>query len=243
MFEEYRNCFQKIKNDPLVKCVIVCGSGPIFSAGIDFKEIFEPAATDEISSNDPARNALKKKDMLLSFQDSLSQAESCDKPVIMAVHGNCIGLGIDIITAGDIRLCTKDTKFSVKEVDLALAADIGTLQRLPKVVSNHSWAREVCYTARVFDGKEALQFGLVSQIFDTQDGLMEAASKLAIEIAKKSPIAVLGTKHLLNYSRDHTVSEGLTYTATWNSVMLQTEDIPTAIEAMMSKSIPKFSKL
>lgn len=163
--------------------------------------------------------------------------------MIMAIHGHCIGLGIDIIVAGDIRLCTRDTQFSVKEVDLALAADIGTLQRLPKIVNNSSWAREVCLTARVFDGKEAFHFGLVSQTFDTRESLMKAAVELASSISKKSPIAVLGTKHLLNYSRDHSVAEGLAYTAVWNSVMLQTKDRSAAMGALVSKSTPKFSKL
>ncbi|KAJ3213260.1 putative enoyl CoA hydratase [Dinochytrium kinnereticum] len=192
---------------------------------------------------DVARTALRILPEIELMQESFTAIERCDRPVIAAVHGFCIGGGIDLITACDIRLCSSDANFSVKEVDIGLAADIGTLQRLPRVVGNQSWVREVCLTARNFDAKEALQVGLVSKVLPTKVELVDEALKLAAVIASKSPVATVGTKHILNYSRDHTVAEGLHYVALWNSVMLNTEDVPAAITANLSKQKPKFSKL
>ena len=123
------------------------------------------------------------------------------------MHGIAIGLAIDLSCATDIRICSKDTRFSVKEVDIGMAADIGTLARLPKAVSSTSWVKEVCLSARFFDANEALSVGFVSQVHESKTAALDAASKLAALIASKSPIAVQGTKELLNHARDHTVAE------------------------------------
>lgn len=124
------------------------------------------------------------------------------------MHGISIGLAIDIACCADIRFCSKDVKFSVKEVDIGLAADIGTLSRLPKIVGNHSWVKEVCLSARFFGAEEALAVGFVSQVLDDKAKAIEAATKLATLIASKSPVAVQGTKEILNYSRDSSVADG-----------------------------------
>jgi Delta3,5-Delta2,4-dienoyl-CoA isomerase len=129
--------------------------------------------------------------------------------VICVAHGFCYGLGIDIACATDIRICAQNTRFAVKEVDIGLAADIGTLSRLPKIVGNASWVKEVCLTARDFSVAEALEQGFVSRVFESKADASEAALKLASSIASKSPVAVQGTKELLGYSRDHSVEEGL----------------------------------
>ncbi len=124
------------------------------------------------------------------------------------MHGISIGLAIDLSCCADIRICSKDTKFSVKEVDIGLAADIGTLSRLPKIVGNHSWVKDVCLSARFFDADEAFAVGFVSQVLDNKAQAIETATKMATLIASKSPVAVQGTKDILNYSRDKSVSEG-----------------------------------
>lgn len=141
-------------------------------------------------------------------------------PVIVAVHGFCIGAGVDLITACDIRICAKDTKFSIKEVDVGLAADIGTLQRFQKVVSNDSWFRELAYTARFFGADEAQKHGLVSQVASDGNQAFEEALKLAKFIASKSPVAVSATKRSIVYSRDNSVQDGLDHVATLNASML-----------------------
>ncbi|KAG0219480.1 putative enoyl CoA hydratase [Mortierella sp. NVP41] len=177
------------------------------------------------------------------LQDSLTAIEICDKAVVAAIHGPCIGGGIDITTACDIRYASKDAYFSVKEVDIGLAADVGSLQRLPKVVGNISWVRELCLTGRNFDSKEALEQGFISKVLPDYAAVVAEAIATAKVIAEKSPVAAIGTKHILNYSRDHTVQEGLDYVATWNQVMLTTPDLPTAAAAAFQKKTAVFAKL
>ncbi|CAJ0607571.1 unnamed protein product [Cylicocyclus nassatus] len=168
----------------------------------------------------------------------------CCKPVIAAVHGVCFGGGIDIISACDIRHCTQDALFSVKEVDVGLAADVGSLNRLPKICGNESWLKEVALTARNFGADEALKFDLVSHVYATQEEMVKGVLDTAKKIAEKSPVAVQGTKIVLNYSRDHTVEEGLQFVATWNQSQLMTEDIPKSGLAVMTKSpMPPFAKI
>ncbi|ORX89924.1 ClpP/crotonase [Basidiobolus meristosporus CBS 931.73] len=241
MWREFQECFKQIKFDPNVRVVILSGSGRLFCAGLDLKE----AATGLTNSDesDVGRRAYRLRKKIMDFQASFSAIQDCDKPVIAAVHGGCIGGGIDMITSCDIRYCSEDAFFSVKEVDIGMAADVGTLQRLQKVVSNDSWTREICFTARIFDSKEALRHGLVSDVFPKLEDVLAKAKEIGKVIASKSPVAVSGTKHLLNYSRDHTVEEGLTYSALWNASMLQSEDLEKAIVASISKQNASFSKL
>lgn len=129
--------------------------------------------------------------------------------VITVLHGISLGLAIDLSCAADIRICAKDTRFAVKEVDIGMAADIGTLARLPKAVGNASWVKEVCMSARDFGGAEALAVGFVSQVHESKTAALDAALKLAKTIATKSPVAVQGTKHLLNHARDHSVQDSM----------------------------------
>jgi len=180
---------------------------------------------------------------ILEFQDCITKIEQCEKPVIILLHGISYGLSIDISTACDIRLCTRDVRFAVKEVDIGLAADIGTLTRLPKVVGNHSWVKEVCYTARDFGADEAMQVGFVSRVAESKEEGRKMALEMCRKIAEKSPVAVMGTKEVLNYSRDHSTEDGLRYTAIWNAGMLQTADVKSAMLSGLQKGKPKFAKL
>lgn len=145
--------------------------------------------------------------------------------------------------ACDIRHCTSTTKFSVKEVDIGIAADIGTLSRLPHSVGNHSFVKEIALSARVFGADEALQHGLVSSVSGSKQEAVEKGLELAKSIASKSPVAVVGTKEIINYSRDRTVEEGLRYTAVWNAGMLQSGDVKEAMMSGLEKRAVKFSKL
>ena len=145
--------------------------------------------------------------------------------------------------ACDIRLSTANTQLSVKEVDIGIAADIGTLSRLPKAVGNFSWVKDVTLSARIFGSEEALRVGLVSGVYKDKTEAVAEALKLASLIASKSPVATLGTKELLNYSRDHSVADGLGYTAVWNAAMLQTSDTKDAMLSGLQKRKPTFPKL
>ncbi|KIM51128.1 hypothetical protein SCLCIDRAFT_1224822 [Scleroderma citrinum Foug A] len=217
-----------------VRAVVLSSALPkIFSAGIDFEDLLNH--TDS-SSNDPARTALTLREHILTFQAAISAPERCPAPVIAAIHGIAYGLAVDIITACDIRYAASDTRFSIKEVDVGLAPDIGTLARLPHAASNASLAAELTYTARPFSAEEALKLGLVSRVVEGgRDKVVKEALELAEEVARKSPVAVMSAKRLLIHARDHSVAENLDYTATWNAAMLQTADIPESVRVTKAK--------
>jgi delta(3,5)-delta(2,4)-dienoyl-CoA isomerase len=163
--------------------------------------------------------------------------------VIALCHGISFGAAVDIAVASDIRYCVADTRFSIKEVDIGLAADLGTLTRLPKIGVSYSWAKEAAYSARIFSGEEAGRVGFASRVFKSKGEMVEAALETAKVIAAKSPVAVQGTKALLDFSRDRSVEDGLRYTAVWNAAMLQTEDVGKAMMSGLRKTKPTFEKL
>ncbi|KAK7734610.1 hypothetical protein SLS57_000307 [Botryosphaeria dothidea] len=237
--------FTRLSTDPAVRTILLTGAGPrAFTAGLDVQAasqsgILAPSPTPL----DPARKAFLSIAHIQEFQTCISAVERCAKPVIVVLHGISYGLAVDLSTAADIRLATKDTQFSVKEVDIGLAADIGTLTRLPKSVGSMSWIKDVTLSARVFGAEEAAAQGLVSGVYATKEEAIAAGLEKARLIASKSPVAVLGTKELVNWSRDRPTEDGLRYTAVWNSAMLQTDDIKDALMSGLKKTKPKFSKL
>ncbi|KAG2357372.1 ClpP/crotonase-like domain-containing protein [Suillus spraguei] len=244
-FKEYGCTFDALSKHPDdIRAVVLSSALPnVFTAGIDFQGLMNLGAGDAI---DPARRAFLIRDDILDIQHAIAAPERCPIPVIVAVHGIVIGLGIDIISACDVRYAASDAKFSIKEVEMGLAADVGTLAYLQKITGNHSLARELAYTARTFSSGEAEKLGLVSKVVqDGRDGVVAAALQLAKDIASKSPVAVTGTKHLLLHARDHSVAENLQYTATWNSAALQATDLQQSVKAGMAKSkeSPKFFSL
>ncbi|KAM9317906.1 delta(3,5)-Delta(2,4)-dienoyl-CoA isomerase, mitochondrial isoform 2-T2 [Pholidichthys leucotaenia] len=243
-WSEMVECFNSIAEDPDCRAVVVSGAGKLFTAGIDLMDmagnILQPGGEDT------ARMSWNIRKTITKYQETFSVIEKCPKPVIVAVHGACIGGGIDMITACDIRLCTQDAWFQVKEIDIGLAADVGTLQRLPKVIGSSSLVNELALTARKMYADEAKSCGLVSRVFADKEAMMAAALEMAGEMAARSPVAVQGTKINLVYARDHSVADGLKYVATWNMSMLQTEDVIKSAQASMEKKSPKtieFSKL
>lgn len=194
--------------------------------------------------SDVARKAKIFEESIVLYQNSMSSLELCPKPVIACTHNGVIGAGVDLITAADIRFCTKETFFCVKEVDIGMAADVGTLQRLPKVIGSQSLVRDLCFTARRLLADEAEKCGLVSKVFDTKDSMIEEAIKMAEVIASKSPVAVQTTKRNMIYSMDHTNQEGLDHIKELNKLCLQSEDFFNAIIAGQSKGDPPvFAKL
>lgn len=162
------------------------------------------------NSSDAARAAFTIRRLILSIQRAVTAIESCAKPVICAAFGYSFGLAIDVGTACDVRLAASDTKFSVKEAAIGLAADLGTLSRLPKVGVSLSWVKEVAYTARTFDAAEALRVGFVSAVVEGgRKGVVERGVKMAEEMAALSPVAVQSTKRVVDFSRDHSIADGL----------------------------------
>ncbi|TVY80498.1 Delta(3,5)-Delta(2,4)-dienoyl-CoA isomerase, partial [Lachnellula suecica] len=216
-----------------------------FCAGLDVQHASTDGILKQVArvSNDTARRYIGIKRHVQEFQDCVSSVEKCEKPVICIMHGVTFGLGIDISTCADIRICSSDTKFAVKEVDIGLAADIGTLSRLPKVVGNFSWVKDVCLSARIFSGEEALKVGFVSQVLITKADAMAKGLEMANLLAAKSPVAVQGTKELLNHARDNKLADSLRYTGAWNSGAIQTSDVERAMLSGIKKTKPTFEKL
>ncbi|XP_049581304.1 delta(3,5)-Delta(2,4)-dienoyl-CoA isomerase, mitochondrial isoform X1 [Syngnathus scovelli] len=243
-WSEMVDCFNEISGDPDCRVVVVSGAGKVFTAGIDLMDMAGDLLQPD--GDDTARISWNLRKNITKYQDTFSVIERCPKPVVVAVHGACVGGGVDLITACDIRLCTQDAWFQVKEVDIGLAADVGTLQRLPKVIGSRSLVNDLALTARKMFADEALNSGLVSRVFADKEAMMASALEMAEEMAARSPVAVQGTKVNLIYSRDHSVAEGLDYMATWNMSMLQTADVMKSAQASMEKKSVKsitFSKL
>ncbi|OJD20935.1 hypothetical protein ACJ73_07727 [Blastomyces percursus] len=244
MWLELRTIFDTLSASPSVRSIIFTGAGPAFTAGLDVKAAAEGllSAPDK-STADPARTAAKLRRHVADFQDCITAIERCEKPVITILHGISYGLAVDLACAADVRLCSADSKICVKEVDIGLAADIGTLSRLGKIVGSFGWVKEVCMTARIFGADEARRVGLVNEVFESKEAAVQAGLNMARVMASKSPVAVQGTKELLNWSRDHSVQDGLRYTGVWNSAAIQTNDIQRALLSGLEKRVPTFEKL
>lgn len=233
--------FEELGADGSVRAVVLTGNGRSFCTGIDVGSL--TTAPPLSAKVDPSRRAHLWRQFVLPLQQAFTAIEDCPKPVIAAIHGHCYGAGIDMAAACDIRYAAADAKFSIKEVDIGLAADLGTLQRLPKIVGNDSIVRELAYTARVFGAAEALSFGMLGRVCDDADATLAAATDTAKLIASKSPIAVVGTKVNLNFSRDRSTADGLDYVLQYNSVMLQTSDIPATMMAAATKRQPVYDDI
>ncbi|XP_008281288.1 delta(3,5)-Delta(2,4)-dienoyl-CoA isomerase, mitochondrial isoform X2 [Stegastes partitus] len=206
-WREMVECFTEIAEDPDCRVVVFSGAGKIFSAGLDLMDMADNLLQPE--GDDTARISWNVKKLITQYQETFSAIEKCPKPVLVAIHGACVGGGVDLITACDIRLCTQDAWFQVKEVDIGMAADVGTLQRLPKVIGSRSLVNELALTGRKLYADEAKSSGLVSRVFPDKEAMMAGALEMAGEIAARSPVAIQGTKINLVYSRDHSVAEGL----------------------------------
>ncbi|EHK25508.1 uncharacterized protein TRIVIDRAFT_167760 [Trichoderma virens Gv29-8] len=243
MWLEFGRVFQQLSADADVRAVVLSGAGDkAFTAGLDVQSASQDS-TLMSDQKDPARKAKGMRAQIEEFQSSIGAMEKCEKPVICAMHGIALGLAIDISCTADIRICASNTRFAVKEVDIGLAADIGTLARLPKIVGSTSWVKDVCLTARDFSAQEALAVGFVSQVHESKEKTVQVAIDLAANIAEKSPVAVQGTKELLNHARDHSTVDTLRYTQLWNSVALQGADFPAAILSVLKRQKPTFAKL
>ena len=216
---------------------VLVGRGKYFTSGIDLALLMGLGAKIEDDCEGRRREKLRR--LILRLQDTLSSIERCRKPVLAAVHGACIGGGMDLITACDMRYCSANAWFSVKEIDVGMTADVGTLQRLPRLIGE-GMARELAYTGRKVDGEEARQVGLVNRCFETPEALQAGVMEIARNIAAKSPLAIRGCKEMITYGRDHTVADGLNYIATWNAAMLMSKDLYEAGAANMQKRDPVF---
>jgi enoyl-CoA hydratase len=216
---------------------ILTGRGKFFTAGIDLSLLMGLGSKIEDDCDGRRREKLRR--LILRLQDTLTSVERCRKPVLAAVQGACIGGGMDLITACDMRYCSSNAYFTVKEIDVGMTADVGTLQRLPRLIGE-GMARELAYTGRRVDGVEAQQIRLVNRCFESPEALQAGVMEIASGIAAKSPLSIRGCKEMITYARDHSVADGLNYIATWNAAMLMSKDLFEAGAANMQKRDPVF---
>ena len=234
---------EEINMNSEVRVLIMSSTGKHFCAGMDLTAFSN--GVDNIPEDkkpDHARIGEAVYRVAKELQGYISSLESIRVPVIAAIHGGCVGGAVDLVTACDIRLASDDAFFCIQEINIGMAADVGTLQRLPKIIPD-SKMREMAYTGRRMYAEEAKESGLVSDTFESHEKLLEAANNLAKEIATKSPIAIHGLKAVMNYSRDHSVSDSLDFNALWSGAMLSQRDMTEAMTANMEKRDASFEKL
>ena len=235
----------RLGRDDAVRVVVIAAQGPHFSVGLDLKTMApiidgEPPARAGGTQPSAAARARRTRANVLHLQAAISAVADCPKPVIAAVHGYCIGGGVDLIAACDIRVAAADAVFSVRETRIAIVADLGSLQRLPRIIGAGHVA-ELAYTGRDVDAARAAQIGLVNHVADDAQGAWALARELAREIAANSPLAVQGTKAVLAASADRTVAQGLDYVATYNASMLGSNDLTEAMTAFFERRPPEFT--
>jgi len=230
---EIAQAFRELGANDEVRVIVLASKAKAFCAGLDLKEF---AA---IGMKGTAKSSLEFPEKLRALFESCDGIEACPKPVIAAVNGMCIGGGLDIVSACDIRLCTQDASFSLREAAIGLVADMGVLQRLPHVIGQ-GFTREMAFTARFYKAKEAEKMGLVNAVYPDQPAMMEAAKNLARQIAANAPLAVQATKEVLNASRHIPVEDGMSLAKHKNMVLMLSQDLKEAFVSFMEKRKPDF---
>ncbi|MEL6343233.1 MAG: crotonase/enoyl-CoA hydratase family protein [Myxococcota bacterium] len=237
-WDELAPAFAELDDDPDVRAVVVRGAGDHFSYGLDLMAM-TGVLSDYVMGPKMAHEREGLLKLIEKMQDAISAAERCSKPVIAAIHGWCIGGGLDLAAACDVRICSQQARFSLREVKIAIVADLGSLQRLPAIIGEGN-TRQLAFTGEDIDADQALQMRLVNTVYPDADALFAAADALAARIAENSPITVRGAKRALNYSRDRSVQEGLDHVAAWNTAFLQSTDLAEAFAAFMERRTPRF---
>jgi enoyl-CoA hydratase/carnithine racemase len=238
MFAAIGDAFRALGRDPAVRAILLSGRGRHFTSGLDL----EYAGQQFPATQDPGRAAEARLRHIEWLQDAFSAAEDARAPVIAAIHGGCIGAGVDLASACDLRVASADAFFQVAEVDVAITADLGTLQRLGYLIPQ-GVLRELAYTGRRMGAEEAARYGLVNRLEADRDATIAAGLELARTIAAKSPLALAGAKKSLNHSRGRPVEEGLRDVALWNAATLVSADLTEAIGARLGKTEPRFGPL
>ena len=238
LWDDLPELMERLGQDPEVRVVIIAGRGDAFTIGLDLKA-FGPGLMAGFADDDGAGGRVQTRRQVKRMQHTMTSIAACPKPVIAAVHGYCIGAGVDLITACDIRLATTDAIFSVRETRMAMVADVGTLQRLPRIIDPGRVA-ELAFTGRDFSGEEAATMGLVSHTFESREELEKAARALADEIAANSPLAVQGSKAVLRATEHMSVDQALDYVSVWNAAFLHSNDLQEAVTAFLEKRPPEF---
>jgi enoyl-CoA hydratase len=232
--------FDAIERDPTVRAVLLSSTGRHFTAGLDLGWAASETLGTRGGETARGREALRRK--VKRMQETFNVIDRCRVPVVAVVQGGCIGGGVDLVTACDMRIGTSDCFFTIQEINVGIVADVGTLQRIPYLLPQ-GLVRELAYTGRRFMAEEALRHGFVNSLHDGHEAAIDAGLALARGIAAKSPVAVAGIKQVLNHGRGRTIEDGLEYVAVWNAAMLPGEDMEAAVKAQMARETPRFRDL
>ena len=238
-WQEMPRLFRELDADDAVRAVIMCGDGDHFTYGLDLPGMMGSLGP-LVGGNSLARERTRLLALIGELQGAFNAVARCRVPVIAAVSGWCIGGGLDLIAACDLRICSRDAQFSLREVKVAMVADLGSLQRLPSIIGE-GHTRELAFTGKDIDAARALAIGLVNDVYDTKEMMLEAARALASEIAKNPPLVVQGIKSVMNDGAGKSVEEGLRHVAHFNAAFLQSNDLMEALAAFMEKRPPKFT--
>jgi enoyl-CoA hydratase len=237
-WRELPEIVRKIDADASARVIVISSTGPHFTAGIDLA-MLATALVDDGSADHRMQRPQKFLDLVKQLQDTFTALEQCRIPVLAAVQGGCIGGGVDLTTACDLRYATKDAYFTIQEINIGMTADVGTFPRIVKLMPE-GVVRELAYTGRKLTASEAHQFGLVNQVFEDQAEMLQGVMKIAAEIAAKSPNAIIGSKRIITYARDHSTADTLDYIGVWNMSMLMPEEIMEAVGAGPQKRAARF---
>ena len=238
-FRELPEVFSELDLDESVRVVILRGKGGIFTYGLALKAV-APTLMPLIAPGNLAKERTQLLRLIGQWQRAADSIERCTKPVIAAIAGPCIGGGIDVAAACDVRLCSRDARFSVREVKVAIVADLGSLQRLPRIIG-HGHTRELAFTGKDIDADRALRINLVNDVFDDEAALLAGARAMAREIAENPPLVVQGIKQVLSYGEERRILDGERYAAVWNSAFIASKDLVEAMTAFMERRPPRFT--
>ena len=225
-----------------VRAIVVSSTGKHFCAGMDLAVFSSEDSGLGDGPGEMGRVRARLRQSALMLQESFTAFEKARMPVLAAIQGGCIGGAVDMVTAADMRYCSADAFFVIQEINIGMTADVGTLQRLPKLIPD-GVAREMAYTGRRMTAQRALEIGLVNEVFPTHEALVEGVLAIAAEIASKSPLAVWGSKEMLTYARDHSVADSLNYIATWQTGMFQPSDRVESFKARAEGREPVYPDL
>jgi enoyl-CoA hydratase len=231
--------FKDLDQDDDIRAIIIAGEGPCFSAGIDLVAMM-PELPELMEPDQKGGIKWRLLPKIKKLQDAVSCIEWCRKPVIAAIHGHCIGAGLDMATACDIRLASEDAAFCLKEAAVGFVADVGVLQRIPLIVGQ-GHARELAFSAKTITARRAREILLVNEVFEDRETLLRGARELALEIAANSPLAVQASKDVLNHGVGKSIDDGLNYVASMSANIIPSNDLTEAVTAFMERRPPEFT--
>lgn len=242
-WRELPEIVRDIDDDARARCIVISSSGKHFCSGMDLAVFGGGQATSGPQKGERGRSAANMRRVVRDMQKTFDCLDEARMPVIAAIQGGCVGGAVDMTSACDIRYCTSDAFFVIQEINIGMTADVGTFPRLCHLIPQ-GWVREMAYTGRRLDARTALRIGLVNEVFEDHEAVVNHALLTAREIAGKTPLSVHGSKVMINYARDHSLADGLDYIATWQAGMYNPEvDMKEALTARLEKREPVFDDL